>query len=158
MSMDVRVLDDITARLIRAPQVIAREVELTVVGIALDMEAGVVAHTPVGATGQLRGSITHQISGSGIAMQGRVFSTDVPVKVASVEHGRAPGRMPPLAPIELWVRRKLGGDSAAAYLIARAIGRRGTNGAQMFHKGYEAGLSKAQARIEALRAAIARAL
>jgi hypothetical protein len=47
-----------------------------------------------------------------------------------IEYGRRPGaRMPPLAPIAQWAQRRLGlseGDArAAAYLIARAIARRG---------------------------------
>jgi hypothetical protein len=42
-----------------------------------------------------------------------------------VEEGRRPGRMPPPAALEGWARRKTGSISAA-FLIARAIGRRGT--------------------------------
>jgi len=48
-----------------------------------------------------------------------------------VDQGRKPGRPPPPAPIELWVRRKLGISDddkvrEVAFLIARAIGHRGT--------------------------------
>lgn len=159
MSLDIRVED---ARLrqaaMRAPQIIGAELNRAVTGITLDAETGVIAATPVGATGHLRQSITHQVSGSGIAVTGRVYSTDLPIKVASVEHGRGPGRMPPIAPIELWVRRKLGGDRRVAFLVARAIGRRGTKGQHMFVAGYDAALRRLPQRMAALRAAIGRVL
>ena len=58
-----------------------------------------------------------------------------------VEHGRKPGRFPPRAPIELWVRRKLGVSDdrevrAVGFLVARAIARRGTI-ARFGYKGGE---------------------
>ncbi|HQV45029.1 MAG TPA: hypothetical protein PK478_02000 [Nitrospira sp.] len=159
MSLEIRVDDArLRAALQRAPQVIGAELERTVTGIALDAESGVIAATPVGATGHLRQSITHQVAASALVVQGRVYSTDVPIKVASVEHGRAPGRMPPMAPIELWVSRKLGGDRRVAFLVARAIGRRGTKGQHMFEKGYESATSRLPQRMAGLRAAIARVL
>ena len=92
-------------------------------------------------------------------MQGRVYSADMPIKVASVEHGRAPGRMPPIGPIELWLRRKAGvTDRSAAFLVARAIGRRGTKGARMFEQGYDVAQGRLPQRMAALRVAIARVL
>lgn len=156
--MEIRIEDDrLRAAMQRAPQVIDAELRRTVTAVTLDAEGGVIAATPVGATGHLRQSITHQVSGSGIVI-GRVYSTDVPIKVASVEHGRAPGRMPPIAPIQLWVNRKLGGDRSVAFLVARAIGRRGTRGQRMFATGFRAAQGRLPARMAALRAAIGRAL
>jgi len=104
-------------------------------------EEAVVDATPVGATGILRGSIMTDIRGSGVNLTGRVFSQDQPVKVASVETGRRPGRMPPWragSALHLWVVRKLGGDERTAFLVARVIGRRGTTGARMFERGFTA--------------------
>lgn len=159
MSFQIKVDDQrLKAAAERAPREIGDQVHRTVTGIALDAEGGVIKNTPVGATGHLRQSITHDISGSGIAIVGRVYSTDVPIKVASVEEGRAPGRMPPMAPIELWVRRKLGGDRNVAFLVARAIGRRGTKGAHMFQKGYGVARRESPKHMNGLRAAIARVL
>lgn len=159
MSFQIKVDDQrLKAAAERAPREIGDQVHRTVTGIALDAEGGVIQNTPVGATGHLRQSITHDISGSGIAIVGRVYSTDVPIKVASVEEGRAPGRMPPMAPIELWVRRKLGGDRNVAFLVARAIGRRGTKGAHMFQKGYGVARRESPKHMNGLRAAIARVL
>jgi hypothetical protein len=48
---------------------------------------------------------------------------------------------PPIAPIQFWVEKKLGivGKQAksVAFLIARAISKRGTQGAHMFGKGFD---------------------
>lgn len=59
---------------------------------------------------------------------------------APVEYGTKP-HFPPTEPIRYWVRKVLGlqGKEArtAAFLIARAISRRGTKGAAMFEKGFE---------------------
>ncbi|MBV6425159.1 MAG: hypothetical protein NAOJABEB_02973 [Steroidobacteraceae bacterium] len=148
----------VTAAFLKAPGEIGDALRRTVELGAVDFEGGVVAHTPVGATGHLRQSITQQVSGSGLLIEGRVYSTDVPIKVVSVEHGRKPGRMPPRGPIELWVRRKLGGDAALVFLIQRAIGRRGTRGAHMFQQGFDSQLGRVQGRIAELMAAVRRVI
>ena len=58
----------------------------------------------------------------------------------SVEAGTKP-HFPPVAPIRHWVERKLGitGKEAGsvAFLIARAISKRGTKGAGMFEKSFD---------------------
>ena len=139
----------------RAPQAIERDLHdvLDVMGVIAERE--VARATPIGATRMLAGSITHEVRGSGLDAYARVFSEDLPVKVASVEFGRRPGRMPPWGPgsaLELWVRRKRGGSLRAAFLIARAIGRRGTRPQRMFERGARA----AAPRIHALWSAFAR--
>ncbi len=142
----------------RAPAEVNAALRRTVELMAVDIEGGVIAHTPVGATGHLRQSITHDVSGSGLLVVGRVYSTDVPIKVVSVEHGRRPGRMPPRRPIELWVNRKLGEGRAVAFLIARAIGRRGTRGAHMFERGFRERAPRARERVAELMATLRRVL
>lgn len=159
MSIHVTVNDTAVIRAFQdAPSGIDAAADQWVTGVTLDAEGGVIAATPVGATGHARQAITHQFSGSGVMVTGRVFSTDVPIKTASLEHGRRPGKMPPMAPIKLWVARKLGGDKRVAFLVARAIGRRGTKGAGMFAKGAEVARASAAKRMPALRAAIGRVL
>jgi hypothetical protein len=58
----------------------------------------------------------------------------------AVESGTKP-HFPPVGPIQFWVERMLGyrGDDAAsvAFLIARAISKRGTKGAHMFEKTFQ---------------------
>lgn len=105
------------------------------------VEAQVSAFTPVN-TGTLRAGTTTDIFGAGFNIRGEVTN---PVMYAlPVEEGRKPGRMPPVGAIQLWVIRKGIGtrdnSKSTAFMIARAIGRRGTKGAFMFKRGYQAAL------------------
>jgi len=104
------------------------------------VEEQVVGLTPVGATGNLRQSITTEVRGAAFQkMRGYVFT---PIAYGlPVEEGRAPGRFPPIDPIELWViRKRIAPANEArrvAFLIARSIARHGTKGAFMFERGLD---------------------
>lgn len=83
-----------------------------------------------------------------------VVSTGV-VYAPPVETGTRPGKMPPPSALVPWVRRHPAPPSSAitksgrpsrrkpptvqqrAFVIARAIGKRGTRGAHMFERGFE---------------------
>lgn len=161
MSVRITYSDNgLTVRLQNAPEGIQGELRRFVDVATTEAEGNVVRRTPVGATGHLRQSITHEVNGSGLAIAGRVYSSDVPVKVASVETGRAPGKMPPIAPIEMWLRRVVGGDNlrARAFLVARAIGRRGTKGKWMFRDGWAASKPRIEAEARGLASRIGRLL
>lgn len=91
----------------------------------------VVDNVPVNF-GILRGSIYSEVRGvsadatRGVAFEGFVSSSDFEPKVYAMEYGRAPGKMPPVEAIALWVKRKgLANDDEAikslAFVIARAI-------------------------------------
>lgn len=90
-------------------------------------------------SGAYVGSLATEVRGRALNLRGTLAPT-----VAHgiyVEHGRGPGKFPPRAPIELWVRRKMGvADDAevraVAFLVARAIARRGTI-ARFGYKGGE---------------------
>jgi len=101
-------------------------------------ETAVAGFTPVNS-GALRGSITTAVTGTLANVHGEVV-TDI-IYGWPVEEGRKPGKMPPIDAIQLWVKRKLGigGDESrrVAFVIARAIARRGTKGAFMFKQGFE---------------------
>ncbi len=74
-------------------------------------------------TGTLRRSIAtdvRRIGGDVVATVGSNL-----VYAPAVEYGRRPGSMPTPQALRRWVVRK-GMDENAAYLVARAIGRRGT--------------------------------
>lgn len=108
------------------------------------LETLAVDETPVGATGHARQSITTRIRGEPPNFRGELVMGaryGMPL-----ERGRKPGKWPPRAAIALWVRRKLQVSDdeveSVAFLIQRAIGQRGTSGAAMFYKAYEAGYSK----------------
>jgi len=98
--------------------------------------AEVVARTPVGVAGNLRGSIAGDIRGRWPELEGEVMTPLVYGEV--IERGRQPRqKWPPQDAIELWVRRKLGisdGAEQVAFLIARKIGRKGFKGRWMFRE------------------------
>lgn len=101
------------------------------------LEQAITVRTPVNA-GTARQGWTHQVTGSPARLLGEEFN---PVAYAMpLETGRRPGKQPPTDAILLWATRKLGltGNEArsAAFLIARAIGRRGTQGAFMLRDGW----------------------
>lgn len=105
-------------------------------------EGEVIKRTPKGVSGHLQQSWqTTQAHTSPTAAMGAVVS-NWPY-AAAVEYGRKPGKMPPVDAIELWVRRKLQIDDdkrarSVAFVIARAIGRRGTVGRYMAQLGLSA--------------------
>ncbi len=104
------------------------------------LEGEIVGRTPVN-TGFLRQSFGSTQRRTPMGIEGEVRS--IATYAAPVEFGRLPGKMPPVDAIEYWVRRKLGitGDRearSAAYVIARAIGRKGTKPAYMVRDGLQA--------------------
>lgn len=144
------------ARMQSAPARLDAELRRTIEYAAIDMEGAVIGQTPVGATGHLRGSITHDVRGGGVAMVGRVYSQDSPVKVASVEHG-ARAHWAPIAPLLRWARAKLG-DERAGYALQRAIALRGTRAHGMFNKGFLIARPRVAARIRAFTGGLGRLL
>ena len=124
------------------PLFVREETEAVLGIITARLEAEVARRTPAGVGGQagLRGSIHGEtVSLSGHSVAGVVGT---PLEYGEVvETGRRPGKFPPLAPIELWVRRKLGVPDAeargVAFLVARKIARVGFDGAHMFEKAWE---------------------
>ena len=112
----------------------------TLIEMGLVMENTVKEETPLGATKILRGSIFSEPRGTPIR---EVLVASTQLYAPIVERGRQPGKFPPIGPIELWVRRKLGIDpgksKGVAFVIARSIARKGTKGAAMFYKGFVRG-------------------
>lgn len=124
------------------PEVVADEMYTTMEKSLAVFHQAVVVETPVNL-GTLRAATAVDIVSGPIELVGRVVN---PLIYAwPVERGRRPGKPPPPGPIAYWLYRKgIVTDRkkirSAAYLVARAIGRRGTKGAGMFWKGFEAGL------------------
>jgi hypothetical protein len=124
-NIDTFVLDDMTLTMYRAVNV---------------AEAAIVQRWPVGATGLSRQAWGTAVERGVNAVKGTISN---PLDYALfVEKGRGPGKPPPIAPIELWVRRVLAipepESRRVAFLVARAIGRRGTKGAAAVEKGIAA--------------------
>lgn len=141
MSIDTSDLTDFASDLEGLPTIIRQESRATM-GKALDvLEDSIVQRTPVNF-GTLRAGTAKEMTSAGSMLRGMVVN---PTSYAwPVETGRAAGKMPPVDAIKQWVIRKgiaRGREAdSAAFLIARAIGRRGTKGAQMFDKGFTAAL------------------
>jgi hypothetical protein len=112
------------------------------------VQGEIVPRTPVGATAILRGGTRTSVTGSGIETTGRVFN---PVAHAHPVNDGAtyPNRQPPTAALELWVRRKLGVAAeearGVAFVIARAIKRRGGRAQPFFKNGFAAARPKVHA-------------
>lgn len=93
-------------------------------------------NAPGGARGLLRANIRTEVQDSGASIVGMVFTTkDVPY-ARYVEEGTAP-HWAPIAPLKLWARRVLGSERLA-YVVQRAIARRGTRAQRFFGNAVDA--------------------
>lgn len=107
-------------------------------------------HTPVN-TGALRASIAFVPRGSpgeGILASPLIYSS-------VMELGRRPGKFPPSAPIQLWVKRQLGISDpkeirSVAFLVSRKIARAGVKGRNMFEKGIKKGWPRARRAMDSI--------
>ncbi len=123
----------------------------------------VAMRTPIGASGNLRGSIFTEIRGESRGALRGVVASRVPY-ARYVEFGRrAGGRIPPWregSPLYRWVAHKLesrnGDFESVAFLVARAIARRGIPGRRMFARAFEDNQSRIDRRIRELLDEIAR--
>lgn len=103
-------------------------------------ESSIVQYTPVGATGHLRQAWGTTVQRGTSAVKGTISN---PLDYApGVEKGQPAGTVADPDGLELWVRRKLGisppQSRQVAFLIGRAIYRRGTKGQFMAQKGFAA--------------------
>lgn len=132
----------------RGPDVVREELQTALAYGVNEIRNEIVPLVPVNL-GVLRQGVQTQLSLQGEALdyQGRVFD---PVGYAvPVEAGARP-HFPPRGPLELWVRRKLGiADErevrSVAFLIGRAIARRGTQARNFFRDG----VARAEGRVRA---------
>jgi hypothetical protein len=101
------------------------------------------------------GALARSIAGRATGLTGRVATSLVYAPV--MEYGRTPGaRMPPPAAVEGWARRHGMTGKGAAFVLARAIGRRGIKGRFYMRRALEkveAGLPALIARASAAIAA-----
>jgi hypothetical protein len=155
LKIDISALENLGRKYPKA----SREARIAKITEALMViEREVVIRTPYGAGPiHLREAWTDRVSVSGERVMG-VFGN--PLEYAEpVELGTKP-HFPPIGPIEHWVERKLGIEGsdarAVAFLIARAISRRGTKGAGMLEKGFEASQGVVMAILNEIPAEIVR--
>jgi hypothetical protein len=140
-----------------------REISAGLLELAALGQRLIVQGTPRGISaggGGLAGSIFTELRGTPARREAVVASSAFYAPI--VEVGRQPGRWPSLAPIMLWVRRKLHVSDqdapSVAYLVARKIGEQGTPGAHMFEWGVERLRPIAQQRFQQLSQRLAQGL
>ena len=155
--------------LVEAPPIAREQAEVfrlareAMAGITGMLRREVMTRTPVGASGNLRGSIYTEIKGENPGALRGVVASRAPY-AGYVEFGRRPGgAMPPWregSPLYRWVVRNLesqGGDfESVAFLVARAVARRGIPGRRMFARAFEDNQSRIDRRIRELVDEIAR--
>ncbi len=140
LRLDVSELETLRRAWRDAPDVVAEELARACAEGALLAEREIKERTPRGVTSALAGSISARpprIDGASVsAAVSTSIAHAIPVELGTKPH------FPPVAPIADWARYKLGvpADRAGsvAYLIARKIAARGTEGAFMFRDGAEA--------------------
>lgn len=143
---------------------IGRTVDAMLLRVGLFGHKRVQTRTPVGwhgaATG-LRGSIFHELIGTPIRRG--VLITHGKDYGDVVEVGRRPGRRPPIVPITLWVRGKLGvtdpkASRALAFYVQKKIALRGYAGHRMFARSFPAIKAEFQREAATLTADVAKIL
>lgn len=119
VTITIEGLDKLAAGVAAAPATLAAEVRTAMQAGSLLIEGTARTLAPKD-TGRLAGSITHQITGGGANLTSRIGPS-----VAYglfVEKGRGAGTPPPVSAIRGWATR----HGINPYVLARAIGRRGT--------------------------------
>ena len=120
--MDTREIKQMASRYQNAGPVVQDELRRGITRSVIQIEGDAKRLAPVDR-GQLRRSLTHEVTASGRDIVGKAGTKLEYARF--VEEGRGPGKQPPVATIAGWASRH-GIPEASAYLIARAIGRRGT--------------------------------
>jgi hypothetical protein len=108
-----------------APRRVRDEFRRTIAGDVLLLEGEIVGRAPVGVAGTLRAATTTEVRGELLDLTGRVFNPTI--YGAAVDQGSDP-HTPPLANIERWARRVIGGTQVqrTARAIWASIRRKGT--------------------------------
>jgi len=140
--IEIRGLEEQVAKLGRFDEISDRRLSTAMSKLVIGIESEARQHWPVGVTGRSRNSIASQVVREGPgSIVGKVGSTLVgEVYPAVVEFGRKPGKAPPPGALDRWVHIVLGisNDEApgVAYLVGRAIARRGIKGRFVFKKAW----------------------
>ncbi len=156
--IDFNGLDGLLDLFERYPEATRQVLEETTLEGELLLEREIKERTPtgVGQAGGLKGSIAHQqpawLAGELIGVVGTPLAHALPVELGTKPH------FPPVEPLEDWVRAKLDVEddevSNVAWLIARKISIRGTEGQHMFERGFEASRDRIDAMFDGVPARI----
>lgn len=146
--IDIREAANLARAYERAPELVEAEITRATWEATLLLEREVKEYTPVGVGGGggLKGSISarepRHYGDNIIGVVGTPLNHAVPVELGTKPH------MPPIQPLADWAQHKLGVGDNEAYRVGRAIAfkisRKGTEGAHMFERGFNAGQMQVQ--------------
>jgi hypothetical protein len=122
-AIEIRIegLERLQAGIAAGPTTLATEVRTAMTAGSLLIEGTARGLAPKD-TGRLAGSITHKISGGGANLQSKIGPSVAYGLFA--EKGRKAGTPPPVSAVRGWAVR----HGINPYVLARAIGRKGTKG------------------------------
>ncbi len=126
----------------RAAKATPRELTRLLREITERARTNIVKRSPVGHSNVLRGGYAAEVRRPNTRRPQGVVTNPI-IYHDAVEEGRNAGRPPPTAALIPWVGSKLGippgpEREGVAFLVARAIGRRGTKPQNMVKEGWEA--------------------
>lgn len=136
------------------PKIADEELRAAMNASVLQVKGAILPLVPVNQ-GMLRQGVQTSITGDAFDLRGRIFD---PITYAlPVEEGTKP-HFPPLAPLMRWAQLKLGvsekDSRSVAFLVARAISRRGTKAVRFFAQAWQATQGQVVDRFERARARI----
>jgi len=161
--VQIRGLEEFQRAMDKSPEVTRKELEKAMKKSVITVTNEVKRETPVGVSGQLRGSIGGEVTTTGEHVRGRVGTSITDIYPLVMELGRRRGaRRPPAGRLERWVHLQLGVPTERAYGAARNLARvisvRGIKGKEMFRKGFEASTKSIEGYFGDALTAIVRAL
>lgn len=149
-------VDELASAFAAAPDLVRQRLNVFMNGATMYLQAEIQERTPTSGHGTLRGSFTSEVRDLGDSVVGVVGSPlayAVPVELGTRPH------FPPVDAIEDWVNVKLGISGPeghrVAYAIARKIAARGTKGAFMVKRAFDAAQPELERQAEILLTAIA---
>lgn len=141
--VEIKGLDECVARLGKYDKIADKHLLTAMSQSVITVESAIKPLVPVGVSSRLRNSIASEVKHlSALSIEGKVGSTlKGEVYPSVMEFGRKPGKMPPPSALERWVQLKMGVAPAdvpgVAFLVARAIGRRGIKGKKFMERGWK---------------------
>ena len=144
-------------RMVRFRKGVEEDVSDTMHAMVSRFETEAVKNAPTGATGDLKDSIFGEVRerpGTVVGRVGTPILHGMPVEYGTGPQGRLARsrKAPPSSVLHDWVRKKLGISDdrevrSVSYLIARAIGRRGTKPQPFMREAYIAMRKKFKERV-----------
>jgi HK97 gp10 family phage protein len=138
-TVEIRGLNEAIKTLNNADKIIQHEFSVAMDQSVKTLSGFAKKGAPVGVSGELRASITDEVRNVGAHDVEGIVGSPLPYAIY-VEMGTRP-HYPPIAPLILWVERKMRVEDDKVYGVARAIqrkiGRVGTKPQEFFKKAFE---------------------